>query len=107
MKAHQSNIAHWAIVAAFAIAMAWVESAVVFYLRTMMDRIEPHQPDPLPVISGFASVELPRELSACTKARSLYFPRCEQTATGTAKSNSQNAPGCDVGLGTSQLSALF
>ena len=31
------------------VAMAWVESAVVFYLRTMIDRLEPYQPNPLPV----------------------------------------------------------
>ena len=43
--------------------MAWVESAVVFYLRTMIDRIDPYQPNPLPVIGGFASVELPREFA--------------------------------------------
>lgn len=43
--------------------MAWVESAVVFYLRLMIDRIEPHQPDPLPVIGGLASVELVREFA--------------------------------------------
>ena len=43
--------------------MAWVESAVVFYLRSMIDRIEPYQPDPLPMIGGFAAVELPREFA--------------------------------------------
>jgi hypothetical protein len=43
--------------------MAWVESAVVFYLRTMIDRIEPYQPNPFPAIGGFASVELPREFA--------------------------------------------
>ena len=53
----------WAVVVLYAIAMAWVESAVVFYLRTMIDRIKPYQPDPLPVIGGFASVELPREFA--------------------------------------------
>jgi hypothetical protein len=63
MKINQPNPARWWIVATFAIAMAWVESAVVFYLRTMIGRIEPYQPDPLPVIGGFASVELPRELA--------------------------------------------
>jgi hypothetical protein len=51
------------MVVLYAAAMAWVESAVVFYLRSMMDRIEPYQPNPLPVIGGFASVELPRELA--------------------------------------------
>jgi hypothetical protein len=35
----------------------------VFYLRTMIDRIEPHQPNPFPPIGGFGSVELARELS--------------------------------------------
>jgi hypothetical protein len=43
--------------------MAWVEAAVVVYLRSMMHRIEPYQSDPLPVIGGFASIELPRELA--------------------------------------------
>ena len=51
------------MVVIYAAAMAWVESAVVFYLRSMIGRIEPYQPNPLPVIGGFASVELPRELA--------------------------------------------
>ena len=49
------------MVVIYAAAMAWVESAVVFYLRSMIGRIEPYQPDPLPVIGGFALVELMRE----------------------------------------------
>jgi hypothetical protein len=53
----------WWMVVTFAVAMAWVESAVVFYLRSMIDRIDPHQPNPLPIIGGFASVELPREFA--------------------------------------------
>jgi hypothetical protein len=63
MKTAQTCLARWWIVVVFAAAMAWVEAAVVFYLRSTIDRIEPHQPDPLPVIGGFASVELPRELA--------------------------------------------
>ena len=51
------------MVALYAIAMAWVEAAAVFYLRSMMHRLEPYQPDPLPVMGGFASVELPREFA--------------------------------------------
>ena len=47
----------------FAIAMAWVESAVVFDLRTFVNRIEPYQPDPLPLIGGLGPVELGRELA--------------------------------------------
>ena len=53
----------WFAVVIFAIAMAWVESAVVFNLRSMIDRIEPYQPEPFPIIGGFASVELPREFA--------------------------------------------
>ena len=53
----------WLIVCVFAIAMAWVESAVVFDLRTMVDRIQPHQPDPLPLIGILGQVELVRELA--------------------------------------------
>lgn len=46
----------------YAAAMAWVESAVVFYLRTMIDRIDPYQPNPLPMTAfGFGQVELLRE----------------------------------------------
>jgi hypothetical protein len=59
----KSDWNRWWMVVIYAGAMAWVESAVVFYLRSMMDRIEPYQPNPLPVIGGFASVELPREFA--------------------------------------------
>ena len=63
MNTEPTNFARWWVVVVFAVAMAWVESAVVFYLRSMIGRIEPHQPDPLPVIGGFAWVELPREVA--------------------------------------------
>jgi hypothetical protein len=63
MRQIKMNPRRWLIVVLYAIAMAWVEAAVVFYLRSMMSRLEPHQPVPLPVIGGFASVELPRELA--------------------------------------------
>ena len=61
------------MVVIYAIAMAWVESAVVFYLRSMIDRIEPYQPDPLPVIGGFASVELPREFATMVMLFAVGF----------------------------------
>jgi len=48
-------------VVAFAVSMAWVEAAAVFYLRTLVDRIEPHQPSPLPLVPGLQKVELIRE----------------------------------------------
>jgi hypothetical protein len=45
----------------YALAMAWVESAVVFYLRTMVNRIDPYQANPLPVVGTLGAVELVRE----------------------------------------------
>jgi hypothetical protein len=63
MKTSQTHFVRWWMVVIYAVAMAWVESAVVFYLRSMIDRIEPYQADPLPVIGGFESVEIPREFA--------------------------------------------
>jgi len=51
----------WWVVVFYALAMAWVESAVVFYLRFHMDRLVPYQPNPLPEIGGFALAEVVRE----------------------------------------------
>jgi hypothetical protein len=61
MKAYPSDPVRWFTVFFFAAAMAWVESAVVYYLRTMIDRIEPYQANPLPVAGGLGGVELVRE----------------------------------------------
>jgi hypothetical protein len=55
--------ARWFVVVIFAIAMAWVEAAVVFDLRTFVDRIQPYQPDPLPLIGKLGPVELVREFA--------------------------------------------
>jgi hypothetical protein len=51
----------WLTVLVFAIAMAWVESAVVFYLRRMINRIEPYQLNPLPLAGGIGMAEMIRE----------------------------------------------
>jgi hypothetical protein len=51
----------WFIVVAFAVGMAWVESATVYYLRVMVDRIEPYQENPLPIQGILGQVELVRE----------------------------------------------
>jgi hypothetical protein len=45
----------------FAIGMAWVEAACVYYLRLMVDRLEPYQTNPLPMNGGLQHVELVRE----------------------------------------------
>lgn len=47
----------------YAVAMAWVESAVVLYLRTLVDRLDPYQPRPLPVADHLGAAELVRELA--------------------------------------------
>ena len=39
MTDHLSERTRWAIVVAFAIAMAWVEAASVLYIRALVDRI--------------------------------------------------------------------
>jgi hypothetical protein len=51
----------WLIVVIFAIAMAWMESATVVYLRVLVGRIDPYQADPLPVSVGLGKTELIRE----------------------------------------------
>lgn len=51
----------WGVVVAFAVAMAWVEAAVVLYLRILLDRIEPYQANPLPAGPGIGGAELVRE----------------------------------------------
>lgn len=56
-----SDKKHWLIVFAFAIAMAWMESATVVYLRTLVGRIEPYQATPLPVSVGLGQTEIVRE----------------------------------------------
>src|SRR2546427_4708922 len=53
----------WLVVALYAVAMAWVEAAVVYYLRSLIDRIEPYQPYPLPIAGGFGEAELIREIA--------------------------------------------
>src|SRR5262249_7413000 len=60
-KGHMLERTRWAIVVGFAIAMAWVEAASVFYIRALVDRIEPYQADPLPMDGALAYVELWRE----------------------------------------------
>jgi hypothetical protein len=49
------------MVVAFAAGMAWVEAACVYYLRVMVDRVVPYQPNPLPIRGILGEVELVRE----------------------------------------------
>ena len=61
MNSDLSYRGRWCVVAGYALAMGWVEAAVVYYLRTMVNRIEPYQPNPLPLMGGFGRAELVRE----------------------------------------------
>jgi hypothetical protein len=51
----------WLALALFSTAMAWVEAAVVFYLRVMINRVQPYQAEPLPAFGGLGQAELVRE----------------------------------------------
>ena len=61
MKATLRQRERWLLVVAFAVAMAWLEAATVYYLRVMSDRIIPYQPNPLPISGMLGTVELVRE----------------------------------------------
>lgn len=54
----------WILVAAYATAMAWLESATVVYLRMLNGRLQPYQTDPLPLMSTtlpLGQIEMVRE----------------------------------------------
>ena len=86
METKTSQFNRWLVVVLFAVAMAWNESAVVLYLRTLANRLEPYQPEPLPLVAGLACAELGRELATivmlatvgwlagrCVRSRFGYF----------------------------------
>ena len=54
-------LTRWCLVVVFAAGMAWVEAASVYYLRAMVDRIEPYQMNPLPIHGVLGPVEVVRE----------------------------------------------
>lgn len=51
----------WIVVVIFSLAMAWLESATVTYLRTLVGRIDPYQARPLPISIGLSQAEVVRE----------------------------------------------
>ena len=61
MKILSRTRACWALVLLFGVAMAWFEAAAVYYLRALVDRIEPYQRNPLPIRGDIGWVELVRE----------------------------------------------
>lgn len=71
MNRHLSERTRWAIVMSFAIAMAWVEAASVFYIRALVDRVQPYQADPLPMNAAIGNVELWREAATLVMIATL------------------------------------
>lgn len=70
-QGHLPERMRWAVVVAFAIAMAWVEAASVYYIRALVDRIEPYQPVPLPLNDALGYVELWREAATLAMLATL------------------------------------
>jgi len=70
-KGQFSERTRWLIVMAFAIAMAWVEAASVYYIRALVDRIEPYQSNPLPLNDALGYVELWREAATLVMLATL------------------------------------
>lgn len=63
----------WLLISVFALAMAYLEAAVVYYLRTMVDRLEPYQPNPLPDIPALAIPEVAREFATMVMLITVGF----------------------------------
>jgi hypothetical protein len=63
MNRNLAQLNRWLVVFVYSVAMAWVEAAVVYYLRTHVDRLEPYQANPLPIAEGLGQAELVRELA--------------------------------------------
>ena len=61
MKQRRPQFLRWFVIVLFAIAMAYLESAVVLYLRTLGNRIDPHQAPALPPSVDFGYTEIFRE----------------------------------------------
>ena len=71
MTGHLSERARWATVVGFAIAMAWLEAACVFYIRALVGRVEPYQANPLPINESLGNVELWREAATLVMLATL------------------------------------
>lgn len=63
----------WTAVVVFAIAMALLEAAVVTYLRTFLDRVDPYQPSPLPLPEWLTRIEIAREMATVIMLAALAW----------------------------------
>lgn len=71
MSGHLSERMCWLTVIVFAIAMGWLEAATVLYIRALVDRIQPYQPNPLPIHGALGAVELWREAATLVMIAAL------------------------------------
>ncbi len=56
----------WILVVVYGVAMAWLESATVVYLRVLNGRLQPYQADPLPLVQTtlpLGEIEMVREVA--------------------------------------------
>jgi len=58
-----AKLGQWCGVVVFAVAMAWVESAVVLYLRSLTREFDPYQPHQTLLAQGIVVAELVREFA--------------------------------------------
>jgi hypothetical protein len=77
----------WLTIVLFAVGMAWMEAASVYYLRVLVDRVEPYQVNPLPPHPVLGAVELVREaatlvmlLAVGMLAARTWYQRCAWSA---------------------------
>jgi hypothetical protein len=63
----------WLAVFVYAAAMAWMEAAAVLYLRTLVDRVQPYQPNPFPVAGRMALIEVAREAATLVMLLTVGF----------------------------------
>jgi hypothetical protein len=62
----------WWLVVVFAIGMAWVESACVYYLRVMVDRVDPYQANPLPMQRALGGPDVVKSVLPTTFNWSMF-----------------------------------
>lgn len=74
-----SPFAQWCGVVVFAVAMAWVESAVVMYLRSLTQEFDPYKPDQAPLPQGIVGAELVREFATLVMLFSVGWLADEET----------------------------
>jgi hypothetical protein len=71
--ARSSKVGQWVGVALFAVAMAWVESAVVLYLRSLAQQFDPYEPFQLPLGDHVLRAEMVREAATLVMLGSVGF----------------------------------